>query len=153
MLARAHGAFAERGDGNIFDTVHVAIDVLSYDAYVLRHSDNHPGKPPLPRELVERVSETVVTWWENRRHAMEWQFNWRRLYRRRISDCVAGGERDDDEDAVAQELAATADIAQAEGDGDMDTAQQEPATAEDAIRVLIWQALDSQCPRRPALPP
>ena len=33
----------------IFDTVHVAIDVLSYHAYLLRHNEKHPDKEPLPR--------------------------------------------------------------------------------------------------------
>ena len=100
------------------------MDVLSYDAYMKQRKRLHPDKRPLPREVVERVSETVITWWENRHYVMKWQFNWRCLYRHSISDFVAedDGEREGDEDAAAQELAT-----QEEEEGD---AWQEPATAE-----------------------
>ena len=47
-------------DSKIFDTVHVAMDVLSWDAYMRAHNETHPDIKPFDREFVERVSATVV---------------------------------------------------------------------------------------------
>ena len=81
--------------------------------------------------MVEQVSETVITWWENRHYVMKWQFNWRRLYRHSISDFMAedDGEQEGDEDAAAQEL--EQELAQELTIQEEDTARQEPAIQEE----------------------
>ena len=75
----------------------------------------------------------MVTWWADRHHVMKWQCSWRRLCRHSISNVVADGERECDEDVVAHEFAATVDIAQKEREGDIDTARQEPAPQQETL--------------------